>query len=126
MQVDSAVKNVLSQIRNSQVGGGQYGEGVFTFVATETSVSAVPLVDYVTKTINNYTEERCRHLFFNIFKAFETLHQRNVVHRSIRREHIYVQVSPFDREGRCVYFSERLLTGAFVICYRKILPETFG
>lgn len=53
-------------------------------------------MDYVVKSKEDYTEDQCRLLFFKIFQAVETLHQRNVVHRSIRRENIYVQVGVND------------------------------
>ena len=86
--VDPNVKAILTQIEQQQIGVGQ-----FAFVATEMNIAAVPLLDYVVKSQMQYTERRCRHMFLKIFQAFQTLHLQNVVHRSIRREHIYVQVS---------------------------------
>lgn len=86
--VDPNVKNILTQIDQQQIGAGQ-----FAFVATEMKIAAIPLVDYVVKSPESYTERQCRLIFFKIFKAIETLHLHNVVHRSIRREHIYVQES---------------------------------
>ena len=78
----------------------EHGLGHFDFFGTENSLSgvpagAVPLVDHVVQSSEEYTERKCRLLFFKIFKAFNALHQRNVVHRSIRREHIYVQPVSF-------------------------------
>ena len=90
VNIEPDVKDVLSRIRQEHVGSGQ-----FSFVSSET-VSAIPLVDYVVKSKEDYTEDQCRLLFFKIFQAVETLHQRNVVHRSIRRENIYVQVGVND------------------------------
>ena len=87
-RVDPNVKYIMSQIRQEQIGSGQ-----FYFSGSETNINALPLVDYVVQNSEPYTERRCRLLFFKIFKALETLHRRNVVHRSIRREHIFVRVS---------------------------------
>ena len=94
-RVDANVRNIVSQIRVEHSGLFQ-----FDFLVSETSLSntppgAIPLVDYVVQSNEEYTERKCRFLFFKIFKAFNTLHQKNVVHRSIRREHIFVQVSLF-------------------------------
>jgi serine/threonine protein kinase len=87
VHVDPVIQNILTQIRSDRIGGSHY-----SFTANE-HVNAVPLVDYVAQSSEPYTERQCRLLFFKLFRAVETLHQRNVVHRSLRREHIYVQVS---------------------------------
>jgi serine/threonine protein kinase len=85
--VDPGIQIILTQIRSDRIGSSHY-----SFTANE-HVNAVPLVDYVAQSSEPYTERQCRLLFFKLFRAVETLHQRNVVHRSLRREHIYVQVS---------------------------------
>lgn len=100
-RVDVNVRNIVSQIRLEQTGLQS-----FDFLVSEASLSCTPpgavfLVDYVVQYNEDYTERKCRHLFFKIFKAVHALHQRNIVHRSIRREHIFVQVSVFYWKLHC-------------------------
>jgi serine/threonine protein kinase len=58
------------------------------------------LMEYLLKRKKAFNEEEAREVFVQLAKTLNTLHQRNIVHRDIKLENIYISlakyISPFE------------------------------
>jgi serine/threonine protein kinase len=53
------------------------------------------LMEYLLRRKKAFSEEEARDVFVQLAKTLNTLHQRNIVHRDIKLENIYISLSKY-------------------------------